>query len=83
MIGGDRTPGQELQSSWEVLPLDPPGTCGGRAWAGSSGRCGHGVLRAVGWEGSLGQVLAKGPEWASGTLGPGDLDPSSLELRIR
>lgn len=35
------------------------------------------VLRAGSWEGGLGQILAKGPGWASWTLGPGDLDSSS------
>lgn len=41
------------------------------------------VLRARGLEGGLGQILAKGPDWASWILGPGDLDPSSPELRLR
>lgn len=38
------------------------------------------VLRAGGLEGGLGQTLAKGPDWASWVLGPGDSDPSSPEL---
>lgn len=65
-----QTPGRELQSSWEVLPLDPPRACGGRAWAGSRGAAGSGL------GGSPGQVPPKGPGWASWTSGPGDLDPS-------
>lgn len=74
-------PEQPGQDSWTrtaellgVLPLDPP-------WAspGSRGCCGAVGCGRVAWE----QVLAKGPGWASCTSGPGDLDPSSLELGLR
>lgn len=76
---------QPGQGSWTrtaehlgVLPPDPP-------WAGArqSPSWEPWVLRQWAGRAAWGQVLAKGPGWASCTSGPGDLDPSSLELRLR
>lgn len=53
----------------------PPGPAVGRREAEPE----LGAVGAAAW----GQVLAKGPGWASCTSGPDDLDPSSLELRLR
>lgn len=79
MRGQSETPGQGLQNWGRVLPPDPP-------WAQGRQSLGweQGVLWAVGWEVAWSRYwLRVWGGFISCTWSPGDLDPSSLELRLQ